>query len=65
LRPGQPAEEILWVLARNDERLAQDRGKNHLQKYTTVAEEVIDAEVTGVAPDWCRIRRLCLPRLSD
>lgn len=48
---AQPAEEILWVLARSGERLVQDRVKNYLQKYITVAAEVTDAEVTGVAPD--------------
>ena len=48
---AQPAEEILWVLARSGERLVQDRVKNYLQKYITVAAEVTDAEVTGVAAD--------------
>jgi tRNA nucleotidyltransferase (CCA-adding enzyme) len=47
----QPGEEILYVLARSGERLVQDRVKNYLQKYITVAAEVTDAEVTGVAPD--------------
>jgi tRNA nucleotidyltransferase/poly(A) polymerase len=48
---SQPAEEILWVLARSGERLVQDRVKNYLQKYITVAAEVTDEEVKGVAPD--------------
>ncbi len=48
---AQPAEEILWVLARSGERLVQDRVKNYLQKYITVAAEVTDDEVKGIAPD--------------
>lgn len=48
---AQPGEEILYVLSRSGERLVQDRVKNYLQKYITVAAEVTDAEVTGVAPD--------------
>ena len=43
---GQPGEEILYVLSRSGERLVQDRIKNYLQKYVTVAAEVTDAEVS-------------------
>lgn len=40
-----PGEEILLALYRSQNRLAQDRIKNYLQKYHAAAQEVSDAEV--------------------
>lgn len=47
-----PGEDILFVLARTQARVVQDRIRNYLQKYLPVAQEVTDDEVTatGVQP---------------
>jgi tRNA nucleotidyltransferase (CCA-adding enzyme) len=42
---ASPGDEILFLLARSQERLAQDRLKNYLQKYLPAAQEVTDADV--------------------
>ena len=55
---AQPGHEILYVLARSGERLVQDRIKNYLQKYITVAAEVTDAEVTGAGPESPKFKKL-------
>ncbi len=54
----QPGEEILFVLARSNERIVQDRIKNYLQKYIQVAHEVTDADVTGAAPGTPKFKKL-------
>jgi tRNA nucleotidyltransferase/poly(A) polymerase len=55
---GQPGEEILYVLSRSGERLVQDRIKNYLQKYVSVAAEVQDSEVIGATPDSPKFKKL-------
>ncbi len=54
----QPGEEILFVLARSNERIVQDRIKNYLQKYVQVANEVTDADVTGAEPGTPKFKKL-------
>jgi tRNA nucleotidyltransferase/poly(A) polymerase len=41
-----PGELLLFLLARSEQRLVQDRIKNYLQKYLPAALEVTDASVT-------------------
>ncbi|HWR54527.1 MAG TPA: hypothetical protein VN428_25690 [Bryobacteraceae bacterium] len=43
-----PGEEILFVLARTQARVVQDRIRNYLQKYLPMAQEVTDDEVKAV-----------------
>lgn len=47
-----PGEEILFVLARTQARVVQDRIRNYLQKYLPMAQEVTEEEVkaAGVQP---------------
>jgi len=54
----QPGEEILFVLARSNERIVQDRIKNYLQKYLQAAHEVTDADVTGAEPGTPKFKKL-------
>ena len=55
-----PGEEVLFLLARSNERLVQDRLKNYLQKYLQVAQEVTDADVEqkGAKPGTPKFKKL-------
>jgi tRNA nucleotidyltransferase (CCA-adding enzyme) len=55
-----PGEEVLFLLARSNERLVQDRLKNYLQKYLPAAQEVTDADVErrGVTPGTPKFKKL-------
>jgi len=48
-----PGELLLFLLARSDQRVVQDRIKNYLQKYLPAALEITDqavADATGLRP---------------
>jgi tRNA nucleotidyltransferase/poly(A) polymerase len=53
-------DEVLFLLARSQERLVQDRLKNYLQKYSPAAQEVADADVMakGAAPGTPKFKKL-------
>lgn len=55
-----PGDELLFLLARSQERLVQDRLKNYLQKYLQVAQEVTEADVVqkGATPGTPRFNKL-------
>ncbi len=45
LLASAPGDEVLYLAARSQQRIVQDRLKNYLQKYLPAALEVTDAEV--------------------
>lgn len=42
-----PGEQILYLLMKSNQRLAQDRLKNYLQKYLPAAQEITDRDVVA------------------
>jgi tRNA nucleotidyltransferase/poly(A) polymerase len=55
-----PGDEVLFLLARSNERLVQDRLKNYLQKYLPAALEVTEADVMqkGATPGTPKFKKL-------
>lgn len=55
-----PGDELLFLLARSQERLVQDRLKNYLQKYLPAAQEVTEADVVqkGATPGTPKFKKL-------
>lgn len=53
-------DEVLFLLARSQERLVQDRLKNYLQKYLATAQEVTEADVAakGATPGTPKFKKL-------
>ncbi|MDX2149726.1 MAG: hypothetical protein SFV54_03260 [Bryobacteraceae bacterium] len=65
-----PGEEVLYVLMKSSQRLAQDRIKNFFQKYLPLANEVTDKDVAakGAAPGtpkFAKVRREVIAQRLD
>lgn len=55
-----PGEQIVWLMIKSTERLAQDRIKNYLMKYLPAAQEITEQEVvaTGAEPGTAKYERV-------
>lgn len=65
-----PGDQILYLLLRSSERLAQDRIKNYLQKYLPMSLEITEREVVAAggqpgSPKYAKLREELIAKHLD